>query len=428
MPSHRRRQISTLAVAIGLTFVTACGGSGDDSGGKTTITFANWAYAEDATQAGIKQLVEKFEEQNPDIKVKMEAISFTDIAHKVLLEARSGNAPDVTQIAGNDTFSLAEANLLEPLDEHMSDDYRKSIIPAELKLGQISGEQLAAPWSVTPFGFWYNKKLMKQAGLDPEQPPATMDELLDAMKTVKQELPGVTPIGLDATNRSFGLDSCWSLMKAYGAEPFTEDKATASSAGMKQYLEFMRTVAQNKYTQLNKKIGDFRPIAAEDKLAFMWDGPYLQTVVEQTAKMSSEEFYKTWGVTTLPQGPSGESYSAPTDHQLAVLKSSEDKEAAWKLVEFLSTSQAGMKYIMTTGSSVPAVAEPGGAAAKLSDTPAFNAFREELVPTVVRPAWGPSYGKAYSPVMAGVQTAMTTKQPVDQIAESMQKQVESALR
>ncbi|MQA04879.1 MAG: extracellular solute-binding protein [Streptosporangiales bacterium] len=430
MPTTSHRRFRTLTAALGLVLVlstAACGGSGE-SGGKTTITFANWAYAEDATQAGIKDLVEKFEKDNPDVKVKMEAISFTDIAHKVLLEARSGNAPDVTQIAGNDLFSLSEANLLEPLDEHMSDEYRKSIIPAELKLGQIGGEQVAAPWTVTPFGFWYNKKLMKQAGLDPNKPPATMDDLLDAMKTVKQKLPGVTPIGMDATNRSFGLDSCWSFMKTFGGEPFTDKKATASSDGMEQYLEFMRTVGQNKYTQLNKKIGDFRPIAAENKLAFMWDGPYLQTVVEQTAKMSSEEFYKTWGVTTLPEGPAGEAYSAPTDHQLAVLKSSENKEAAWKFVEYLSTSQEGMKYIMTTGSSVPAVAEPGGAAAKLSDTPVFDAFRDDLVPTVSRPAWGPGYGKAYSPVMAGVQSAMTTDKPIADITGSMQKQVESALR
>lgn len=430
-PGSVRHGVRLLAATLALGLLaTACGGGADDEGGseKATITFANWAYAEDATKAGIEKLVADFEKSHPNITVKMEAISFTDIAHKVLLEAQSGNAPDVTQIAGNDMFSLAEANLLEPLDEHMDDAYRKSIIPAELELGKVEGEQVAAPWTVTPFGFWYNKKVMAKAGLDPDKPPATMDELLTAMKAVKQKAPGVTPFGIDATNRSFGLDSCWSYMKTFGAEPFNGNKATADSDGMKQYLEFMRTVAKSKYTQLNKKIGDFRPIAAEGKLAFLWDGPYLQTVVEQTAKMSSKEFYDTWGVTTLPTGPSGKAFSAPTDHQLAVLKTSKHKDAAWEFVKYLSTSQEGMKYVMTTGSSVSAVAKPDGEAAKLADTPVFDAFRDDLVPTVQRPAWGPSYGKAYSPVMAGVQNAMTSDKSIDEIAENMQKQVEPALR
>lgn len=426
-PHRRGSKVAALACALGL-LATACGGSGDSGEEKTTITFANWAYTEDATKAGIEELVDDFEKSHPNITVKMEGISFTEIAHKVLLEAQSGNAPDVTQIAGNDMFSLAEANVLAPLDEHMDDSYRDSIIPAELKLGQVKGEQLAAPWSVAPFGFWYNKKLMAKAGLDPNQPPETIDEFVEAMRTVKKELPGVTPFGIDVTNRSFGLDSSWAFMKTFGAEPFTANKAAADSASMKEYLAFMRTVASGKFTQLNKKIGDFRPIAAEDKLAFTWDGPYLQTVVEQTAGMSSKEFYETWGVATLPKGSSGESYTVPTDHQLAVMNSSENKEAAWKLVEYLSTSQKGMEYTMTTGSSVPAAAEPGGAAAKLADTPVFNAFRDDLVPTVTRPSWGSAYGKAYSPIMAGVQSAMTSSKPIHEIADTMQKQVEPELK
>lgn len=424
----RAARLLTAATVV-VVLATACGsGAGETTHGKTTIRFANWAFAEESTRAAIQRLVTTFERQHPDIAVRMEPVSFTDIAHKVLLETQSGNAPDVVQVSGNDLLSLAEAEILQPLDGRMDAAYRGSVVPAALAQGKVGGEQISAPWSVAPQGFWYNRQVMAKAGLDPKRPPATMDELLGALAAVKRKAPGVIPFGIDATNRPFGLDTTWSLMRTYQAEPFNGSTATANTPGMQNYLNFMRVLARERYTQVNQKIGYFRPIAAAGKVAFLWDGPYLQGVIQETAGISDKEFYETWGVTALPKGPSGQSFSVPTDHQLAIVKTSEKKQAAWEFIKFLTTSDDGLRYTMTTASSLPALAEPGGATAELSDTPIFAAFREQVLPTVVRPPWGTAYGKLYSPVMAGVQRAMTASTPIDQVAGQMQAQVATAIR
>jgi multiple sugar transport system substrate-binding protein len=427
---HPGRTAAMTAFALAVVLVGGCGSGGDDGtgGGTTTIRFANWAFAEEATREAIQKLVATYEQRRPGVKVRMEPVSFTDLAHKVLLQAQSGNAPDVVQTSGNDMFSLAQAEILQPLERRMDPGYRGSIVRAALELGKVEGVQVAAPWSVAPQGLWYNKAVMAEAGLDPRRPPATMDELLAALAAVKTKTPGVIPFGIDATNRPFGLDTTWSVMKTFGAEPFGGSLATANSPGMKSYLSFMRTLATERYTQVNQKIGYFRPIAATNKVAFLWDGPYLQGVIQKTSGVSDKKFFETWGVTALPRGPSGQSFTVPTDHQLAILKTSKKQQAAWDFIKFLSTSDDGLRYTMTTGSSLPALAKPGGAVARLSDTPIFVAFRSRVLPTVVRPPWGKAYGEIYSPVMAGVQQAMTGSTPIDQVAGQMQTQVQAALR
>lgn len=427
----RRRDTRTrLAAALAaIALVTsACGGGSSDSGGKTTITFANWAAAETTTQSGIKDLIAQFEKDNPDITVKSEPISFTDIAHQVLLETQARNAPDVIQTSGNDMLSLATASALAPLDDHAQQSYQDKIIKSELDLGKVDGKLVAVPWNVTPFGLWYNKKLLAQAGLDPNSPPKTMDDLLSQLATIKKKLPGVIPFGLDTTNRSFGLDVQWSFMKAFGATPFDEGKATADTTQMKQYFQFLRTLADKDYTEVNKKAGEFRPLAAADKVAFLWDGPYLKNTMQATNKMPDAQFFQTWGVAGLPAAEGGESTSVPTDHQLAISAQSAHQDAAWKFIEFLSTSEAGIRYTVNVTGGLPPVTDPPSSLAKTLDNPIVKAFNEIIVPQVRRPPWGEGYGKAYSPVMAAVQSAMTSDTSVDDIAGQLQGQVETAVK
>src|SRR5258708_29528460 len=74
---------------------------------KVTITFANWASAEGTTKPAIDQVIADFQKAPPDIEIKSESISFTEIARQLALRVKAGNPPDVAQLAGNDTFVLA---------------------------------------------------------------------------------------------------------------------------------------------------------------------------------------------------------------------------------------------------------------------------------------------------------------------------------
>lgn len=429
---HSRQRLAVAALSALVLAVAGCGGDGgssDEEGGTTTLTFANWASAEDATRPGMLDLIKEFERANPDIRVKSESVPFSDIGQNLVLRVNSGNAPDVAQISGNDTFSVAATGGLANLDETLS-SVKGELIPDDVEMGTIDGAWVAMPWKDSPQGFFYNRKLLRQAGLDPESPPTTLEELDRAMARIKSELPGVIPLGTDTTNRPFGLSSQWPWMLAHGAQPFDGSTATADTPEMRAYLEWIRGVVQNGYTLPNRRIGDFRPLAAQDEVAFIVDQPLLQGVIQDTNGMSDEEFYETWGVTALPQGSTGESYSIPLGHQLVMFRrAAEDgkAEAAAKFMRFLATDPRAIEdFTIGVESSLPPIAEPSPEIQELLDTPIYTVFQEEILPTTVLPTYGQAFSAGSTPVMAGVQTAFSDE-PIESVAEQMQAQLEGAL-
>ncbi|TMH37806.1 MAG: extracellular solute-binding protein [Betaproteobacteria bacterium] len=370
--------------------------------GKIVITFANWAAAEGTTKPSIDQVIADFEKAHPDIQIKSEAISFSEIARQLALRLKAGNPPDVAQLAGNDTFVIASTGKLEPLGGY---------VDADLK---------------GPAGFWYNKQVMAKAGLDPDKPPRTIDELMSAMATIKKSQPDVIPLALDTTNRPFSLQSNWPWIATFGATPLAASKGRADSPEMKRYLTWMRDLAKNGYIDPGRKIGEFRPLAAQDKVAFIWDQVLLQGVIQSVNKMSDADFYRHWGVTTQPVGPSGKPYSFEGGHQLVIFADSAQKKAAWTFIQYLATSPEAVKiYTLGPGSSLPPLsAAPKQELAAKLDTPIYRSFTVSVIPTLTTPPFGPAFATASSAIMAGVQQAVTGSEPIDQIANSIQQQLD----
>lgn len=412
--------IASTALALSIAVVAA------NAQDKVTITFANWASAEGATRPGIEKVIADFETANPNIEIQSEAISFSEIARQLVLRVRSGNPPDVAQLAGNDTFLLASSGKLEPLDALVGGDLQAKMKPASIEGLKLNGQLIALPWNQAPAGFWYNKAIMEKAGLDPQNPPKTIDELMAAMAKIKETQPDVIPLGLDTTNRAFSMSSNWPWMRTFGALPTGEGATGAESPEMKAYLQWMRDLAQKGYIDPGRKIGEFRPLAAQDKVAFHWDQVLLQGVIQSTNGMSDEDFYRRWGVAAMPAGPSGKSYSFEGGHQLVMFADSEKKEAAWAFMQYLATSpDAIANYTISYNSSLPPLAKaPNEELADQLDTPIFNAFSETVIPTLTPQPYGPAFAAAATAVMAGVQEAVTGDQPIDQIAASIQQQLD----
>jgi multiple sugar transport system substrate-binding protein len=182
-------------------------------------------------------------------------------------------------------------------------------------------------------------------------------------------------------------------------------------------------VVQQGYTEPGLKIGEFRPMAAQDKLVFAWDQVLLQGVIQSLNHMSDADFYQHWGVAPLPTGPSGKPYSFDGGHQLVMFSASAHKAAAWTFINYLATSaNAIQNYTVRYESSLmPLKQAPSPALAKMLDTPVFNAFADQIMPTVTTPPYGPNFAAGSTAVMAGVQQAVTGTAPIDSIAASIQQ-------
>jgi len=422
---RNRKSVLKLLAAVSVAGIAAGMAMTASAQEKITITFANWAAAEGTTKPGIEKVIADFEAANPDIDIVSEAISFSEIARQLVLRARSGNPPDVAQIAGNDTVLLGSTGALEPLDSYVSDELAANLKSgADAGLRDKDGSLFAFPWNQSPAGFWYNKKIMEQAGLDPENPPRTIDELNEALAAIKSSQPDVIPLAIDTTNRPFALSSNWPWMQSFGAVPVGEGATGAESEEMTAYLNWMREIAQAGYIDPGRRIGEFRPLAAQGNVAFIWDQVLLKGVMQAASGMSDEEFYETWGVTTLPVG-GGKATTFEGGHQLIMFSASKNKEAAWKFIEYLATSpDAIANYTTSVNSSLPSIKSTGNAELdEVLSAPVFKAFSEEIIPTLAPQPYGPEFAAAATAVMAGVQEAVTGTKPIDEIAASIQQQL-----
>jgi multiple sugar transport system substrate-binding protein len=142
-------------------------------------------------EARAKELADKFMAANPGITVKMEVTVSNGLPAKVATALRSGSPPDLIEVQHGWVPEYAQANLVLPLDDVIQD--RDDYIPAALDYVTWDGKLWGIPYRIETHGVIYNKGAFKTAGLDPEKPPQTWPELIDAAK----KLTGKTADGKD---------------------------------------------------------------------------------------------------------------------------------------------------------------------------------------------------------------------------------------
>lgn len=418
--------------------LAGCGGdkkpaAGDQKDQKVTLVFTNWVGAEEGTRDKLKDVIAQFEKENPNIKIDAKTIPVSDTIKQLTIMASAGNAPDVAQVQGDGVISLAISNFLEPVDSLIPENYMK-VLPKNIydSAGLLNGKHYAFPWTPNENGFWYNKKLMKEAGLDPAKPPRTMEELDKAVQQAKQKLPkDVVMLQFDTTLRTIGLFDQWPFMLNFnqGVPPVDGDKINVNTPGMIAYGEWLRKQVKDGNTLPGKKYGEFRPMAAQNRLLFGFDGSYLHGVMKAMNKaLTDKDIFDTWGVTSIPAGANGKSYTADTNHCLVIFKSSKHKEAAAKFAEYLTNSNYALtKYNLPAG-FVPMANDAAQRVPETVASPISKAFMSDVLPTTVPLPYGANYNKMSEIIMAAVQEIITTDKPVKAILDDAQTKLVQAYK
>jgi ABC-type glycerol-3-phosphate transport system substrate-binding protein len=163
--------------------------------GKTHIRYwEKWSgFEEDAMRA----VVETFNRRQNRIHVDF--LSVSQVNQKVLLATAGGNPPDVAGVWDYDVVAFADYNALRPLDDFCQRDGigPEHYLPAYWDLCVHRSRVYALPTTPASVALHWNRKAFKEAGLDPDRPPKTIEEL-DAMseRLVKRDGTGkITQMG-----------------------------------------------------------------------------------------------------------------------------------------------------------------------------------------------------------------------------------------
>ncbi|NLE77681.1 MAG: sugar ABC transporter substrate-binding protein [Chloroflexi bacterium] len=391
---------------------------------KTELTFFNWASAEEATRKNIEEMIAKFEGDNPGVTIKNVQYGFGDIQSQVLIAITAGNAPDIAQCSTNMPFELAAMGALEPLNGYMSQAYLADSFQSSLDAGSYDGSVYAVPWTITHHAFWYNKKLMEKLGLDPTKPPKTIDELNAASEKAKAQ--NVYGMGLDTTKRQYALFHQWPFMLTFngGEDPLKDNKPNFTSDGLKAYYEWLRFYVKEKlYSPPAPAIlREFRQFAAQETEIFAFDGTYYKGIVQSLneALKDDQVFYDTWAVTGIPTQNS-DPLTVFEAHQLEMFKACQNKEMAWKFIEFMTSDPLVCEKYMIPLGAVPPLKSLAEQFKDAYNNPIHNAYINEISPTARPMPFGPKYASAAEFIMPAMQEVVATDKPIDQILERLQE-------
>jgi sn-glycerol 3-phosphate transport system substrate-binding protein len=165
-----------------------------------------------------------FTKENPDITVRpIYAGSYVDTLTKAVTATKAGSGPQLAVLLAVDAYTLADDELILPFDTvaQSADDkaWLNSFYPAFLRNGQIDGHTWGVPFQRSTIVLYWNKEVFKDAGLDPEKPPANWAEHTDfAMKTTKRDGDRTTRWGVQIPATGFAYWLFQALAIEAGAE------------------------------------------------------------------------------------------------------------------------------------------------------------------------------------------------------------------
>ena len=170
-----------LLAALLLTFAHA----------QTTLTF--WHSFGD--NEAMTTLLEEFNTSHDDVQVEgVDVGNYNEMITRLQAAVVSGRVPDVVQLEITRYGIFADREVLLPLDDFISStDFNvDDLIPGIWEATQYQGTPYVIPFNNSVPVMYYNKDLFREAGLDPENPPATWDELVEAANTLTVQENGET--------------------------------------------------------------------------------------------------------------------------------------------------------------------------------------------------------------------------------------------
>ncbi|MCX4903818.1 ABC transporter substrate-binding protein [Streptomyces sp. NBC_00878] len=181
----RRTCITLIACSLALS---ACGGSDDDdtAGGKTRIT-VNCMPPKSAKvdRSFFEADIKAFEKRNPDIDVVPHDAFPCQDPKTFDAKLAGGQMEDVFYTYFTDAKHVVDVNQAADITSYVKDLKSYDTIQQQLRdIYTVDGKIYGVPRTGYSMGLIYNKKLFEEAGLDPDQPPATWEELRAAAKKI----------------------------------------------------------------------------------------------------------------------------------------------------------------------------------------------------------------------------------------------------
>ena len=325
--------------------IAACGNSKEDGGQegpkkgsgdeKTKITFALW---DEVQKPVFDEIVEKFEAENTDIDVEVQLTPWSQYWTKLDAAMGSDSAADVFWM---NTYlpKYAEAGVLEPLDEYIEQDKidMEDYVSVVKNAYNYKDVQYCMPKGMDTVQVFYNKSIFEKYNVEEPKAGWTWEDMKELAGQLKR---GIENEGSDEYPILMELDpqpSFFNFISQSGGYILSDDGKQAGfekPASVKAYTDIVELIEEGLMPG-SEVLSDTKgtDLFLSQKGAILFMGSWKTAVIDEVS------FAAQVGTIAMPAKEKG-NQSVIGGLGYAVNSRSKNKDAAWKLVKYLSGEES----------------------------------------------------------------------------------------
>lgn len=297
--------------------------------------------------------IRKFEDEHPGMKVKWTDLPYGAIENKLLTSIAGGRSPDVVNLNTGMTLALASKNALVDLNKEATEEQRSIYFPTLFKSTAIGDSSYAFPWYASIAVMMYNKQIFEAAGLDPNNPPLTWEEVKAQSKIIKEKtgIYGFVPTGTNIAADLF-----------FSGVPIVDDskqKIVINTPEALKYAKFMKSLYDEDVVPQDGLTGGYTFALNQyqaGQLGMLLTGSQFLDRI----KKNSKEVYDNTLIAKMPAFKEGGKISSPLMDVVIPKLSSHHKEAI-EFASFITNDESQLafaKVVNILPSTQKAAADP----------------------------------------------------------------------
>lgn len=335
------------ATAIGALTLTACGGGtpGESAGSDQPAELTMWARS--STQDYTQALVDAYNDSH-DTQIKLTIVASDSFQQKVGAAAGAGSLPDILAsdvvYAPNYAMQSVYADITDRIAEL---PYGDDLVSAHIDASTFDAKSYAVPHKVDSSFIFYNKDLFAAAGLDPENPPTTYDEIYDAAAAITALRDDT--YGFYFPGNCAGCNAYTSFGVGRAAEqlPISLDGKTASidSDALADWFGLYERLYADGLVPAGASTGDTstqQEPFLQGKVGIWPNGSYSIPVVNETVDFE-------WGYMPLMTEDGSGTGTFVGGDVVGITSSSEHPDAAWDFIEWTLGEDAQVEIVAKDG-------------------------------------------------------------------------------
>lgn len=302
----------------------------------TELRFAIW---DSFQQPAAQQIINKFEANNPDIKITIELTPWDQYWVKLSAAASGGVVADVFWMSMEAVSTYAKNGLIEPIDSYLQgtsvdlSDYPEYAANSF----NVNGKQYGIPRDVDAIGVWYNKALFDAAGVEYPKVGWSWDDMTAKAAQIRAKSDDfIFPIMMDLGE---GQNSYFNFIIQSGSDIISSDKKITDLASDKSISVFRRVQAlmAKNYMPSAQQISELETSKAfqANRVAMAYGGSWLALPYSNNPAINDHI-----GVVPMPKIERAGGVSHSIGYVMSA--NSDHKQQAWRFMAYLASDEAQM--------------------------------------------------------------------------------------